>query len=116
MRPPQRANPLSVTYRQIDSLRLDPENPRAHSPRQIRQLARSIAAFGFNGPVMVDRDLTVVAGHGRVMACRLLGQSEVPTVQLDHLTEAQARAYRIADNRLTDTSTWDERLLAHHLK
>ena len=71
---------------------------------------------GFNVPVLVDRDLKVIAGHGRVLACRLLGWSEVPTIALEHLSEAQARAFMIADNRLTENSVWDDHLLAEHLK
>src|ERR1700740_3640559 len=82
----------------IAALKLDPNTPRVHSPRQIRQIARSIESFGFNVPVLIDGQLKVVAGHGRVMACQLLGWTEVPTIGLDHLSEAQARAFMIADN------------------
>jgi DNA modification methylase len=66
--------------------------------------------------VLVDAELNVIAGHGRLLACCELGWSEVPTLCLDHLTPAQARAYRIADNRLTEIATWDDRLLAEQLK
>ena len=104
-----------VIYRPIHQLKPNPLNPRAHSPRQIRQIARSIEAFGFNVPVLVDSDLNVIAGHGRILACRDLGVSDVPTIRLEHLTEAQARAFMIADNRLTENSTWDDRLLAEQL-
>jgi ParB-like chromosome segregation protein Spo0J len=93
-----------------------PRNPRAHSPTQVRQIARSIESFGFNVPVLVDGQLRVIAGHGRVMACQLLGWTEVPTICLDHLSEAQAKAFMIADNRLTENSVWDDRLLAEQLK
>ena len=102
--------------RPINELRLDPKNPRIHTPRQIRQIARSIQTFGFNVPVLVDANGRVVAGHGRVMACQQLGWSEVPTIALEHLSEAQTRAFMIADNRLTENSTWDDRLLAEQLK
>src|SRR5689334_11694721 len=88
---------IELVYRPIAALKLDPNNPRAHSPRQIRQIARSIESFGFNVPVLVDGQLKVVAGHGRVMACQLLGWTEVPTICLDHLSEAQAKAFMIAD-------------------
>ena len=111
-----KAGRMAVIYRPITELKLDPENPRVHSHRQIRQIARSIEAFGFNVPVLVDADHKVIAGHGRVMACQQLGWAEVPTVSLDHLTEAQANAFMIADNRLTETSTWDDRLLGEQLK
>jgi len=110
------AGAVAVVYRRIDELRLDPKNPRLHSARQIRQIARSIEAFGFNSPVLVDATLKVIAGHGRVLAAQLLNWKEVPTVCLSHLSEAQAQAYMIADNRLTENSTWDEHLLAKHLK
>src|SRR5262249_601991 len=100
----------------IDQLKLNPKNPRAHRRRQIRQIAESMRTFGFIVPVVVDSELNVIAGHGRVMAGRLLGWAEVPTTQLGHLSEAQIKAYTIADNRLTDNSTWDKRLLAEQLK
>lgn len=103
---------MDVTYRPFRELRLDPKNPRSHSPRQIRQIARSIEEFGFNVPVLVDATLKVIAGHGRVLACQQLGWNEVPTIALEHLTAAQAKAFAIADNRLTENSRWDERLLA----
>ena len=67
-------------------------------------------------PVLIDASLNVVAGHGRIMAARVLGLSDVPTISLEHLSEAQARAFKIADNRLTDNSVWDDRLLAQQLK
>ncbi len=106
---------MHVVYRPIADLRLDAANPRLHSPRQIKQIACSIKAFGFNVPVLVDSNLKVIAGHGRVLGCRQLGWGEVPTIRLEHLTEAQARAFMIADNRLTENSTWDDRLLAEQL-
>jgi DNA modification methylase len=107
---------IAVVYRRIAELKLDPRNPRVHSPRQIRQIARSIEAFGFNVPVLVDADHKVIAGHGRVLACRELGWPEVPTVRLEHLTKPQAQAFMIADNRLTENSTWDDQLLGEQLK
>src|SRR5882757_10957750 len=69
-----------------------------------------------NVPILTDREGNVVCGHGRLSACRELGWSEVPTLCLDHLTPAQARAFMIADNRLTEIPTWDDRLLAEQLK
>ncbi|MGB8413194.1 MAG: ParB/Srx family N-terminal domain-containing protein, partial [Candidatus Binatus sp.] len=103
---------LKIVFRQIADLELDPRNPRAHSPRQVRQIARSIESFGFNVPVLIGAGRRVLAGHGRIMACKELGWSEVPTISLEHLSEAQARAFMIADNRLTENSVWDDRLLA----
>src|SRR5437660_5997802 len=107
---------LAVVYRQIDQLTPDPANPRRHSKKQIRQIADSIKTFGFNVPVLVDADLNVKAGHGRLLACRELGITEAPTLCLDHLTPAQARAFMIADNRLTEIATWDDRVLAQQFK
>jgi hypothetical protein len=98
---------VHVIYRPLSELKLDPKNPRAHSPRQVRQIARSIQTFGFNVPVLVDAKHKVIAGHGRILACQLVGWTEVPTICLDHLSEAQAKAFMIADNRLTENSVWD---------
>ena len=106
----------TVIMRKICELKLSPRNPRIHSKRQIRQIARSIKAFGFNVPVLIDASGNVIAGHGRILACTLLGWTEVPTISLDHLSEAQARAFMIADNRLTEISVWDDRLLAEELQ
>ncbi len=110
------ASPLGVVYRPLAEIKPDPLNPRHHSRTQVRQIASSIRSFGFNVPILVDADLKVIAGHGRLLACRELGCTEVPTIQLEHLGEAQARAFLVADNRLTETSTWDDRLLAEQLE
>jgi ParB-like chromosome segregation protein Spo0J len=107
---------LTITYRRLDELRPDPANPRVHSRKQIRQIANSIEAFGFSVPVLIDRDGKMIAGHGRLLACRELGITEVPTLCLEHLTPAQARAFAIADNRLTEIAQWDDKLLAEQLK
>ena len=74
------AGRVQVIYRPISELKLDPKNPRAHSPRQVRQIARSIETFGFNVPVLIDASGKVIAGHGRILACQLLGHTEVPTI------------------------------------
>jgi DNA modification methylase len=115
-RGPGRAKPLKIIYRPSEQLKLDPGNPRVHSKRQIGQIAASIRTFGFNVPVLVDRHGNVVCGHGRLLACRELGMTEVPTLCLDHLTPAQARAFMIADNRLTEIASWDDQLLAQQLR
>ena len=107
---------LTVTYRRIEELKPDPANPRRHSKKQIRRIAESIKAFGFNVPILIDRHGDIIAGHGRWLACRDLDFTEVPTLCLDHLTPAQARAFMIADNRLTEIAVWDDRLLAQQLK
>ncbi len=107
---------LGVEYRPIADLKLDERNPRPHSRKQVRQIARSIQNFGFNVPVLIDRDGRVVAGHGRVLACEHLGWTEVPVIRLDHLGPDQARAFMLADNKLAENSFWDERLLAEALR
>jgi ParB-like chromosome segregation protein Spo0J len=107
---------VAVIHRPISELQINPRNPRVHSKHQIRQIARSIEAFGFNVPVLIDSDLKVVCGHGRILACQELGWTEVPTIRLEHLTEVQAKAFMIADNRLIETSLWDDRLLGEQLK
>ncbi len=107
---------LSVVSRPVADLRLDQHNPRLHTRNQLRQIARSIETFGFNVPVLIDAQGQLIAGHGRVLAAQLLGITHVPTIMLEHLTEAQIRAFMIADNRLTENSVWDERLLAEQLK
>jgi DNA modification methylase len=107
---------MSVAYRRIEELKPDPANPRCHTRKQVRQIAESIKAFGFNVPILIDRYGNIIAGHGRWLAGREFGITEVPTLCLDHLTPAQARAFMIADNRLTEISVWDDRLLARQLK
>ena len=108
--------PLAVVWRRIEALRPDPANPRSHSPKQIRQLARSIGAFGFNVPILVDRTLRIIAGHGRLLAAQELGWREVPTILLDHLSEVEARAFMIADNRVAESAAWNNTLLIEQLK
>jgi DNA modification methylase len=105
------ARDLRIDQLPIHELRLDPRNPRHHSDLQIGQIARSIETFGFNVPVVIDGNNNVLAGHGRVLAAKKIGWQVVPVIRLTHLTDAQARAFRIADNRLTETSVWDDRLL-----
>jgi DNA modification methylase len=105
----------STKFEAVNALKPDPRNPRVHSDRQIKQISRSIKSFGFNVPILVDKDNRILAGHGRLLAAQLLGWNEVPVICLDHLTEPQARAFAIADNRLTENSSWDEKLLGEIL-
>lgn len=105
-----------LSYRPVSDLIPNRRNPRKHTRAQIEAIARSINAFGFNAPILIDRDSNVIAGHGRLEAAIVLGLTEVPVICLDDLSEAQARAYMIADNRLTDRSSWDDGALAVHLK
>lgn len=105
----------SIAFRSLGSLTPDPRNARQHTLKHVQQLARSIESFGFNVPLLIDQAGNVIAGHGRLLAVQKLGWQEVPTITLEHLTPEQIKAYRIADNRLTDCSTWDDRLLAEQL-
>ena len=86
-------------------------NARTHSPEQITKLRSSLREFGFVNPVIIDRDYGIIAGHGRVMAAKEEGIEEVPCVFVDYLTEAQKKAYIIADNRFAQDAGWDEELL-----
>ena len=86
-------------------------NARTHSPEQINKLRASLREFGFINPVIIDREFGIIAGHGRVMAAREEGIAEVPCVFVDHLTEAQKKAYILADNRMAMDAGWDEELL-----
>ena len=96
----------------IDRLIPYARNARTHSKEQILQLRSSLREFGFVNPVIVDRDLNIIAGHGRVAAAKAEGLTEVPCVFAEHLTDAQKRAYILADNRLALSAGWDEELLA----
>ncbi len=107
---------LIITQQPLANLQPDPNNARHHTKRQIKQIARSIASFGFNVPVIIDDTGKIIAGHGRVMAAREMGWQAVPVIQLAHLSPAQARAFAIADNRLTENSSWDENLLGESLR
>ena len=95
----------------IDKLVPYANNARTHSPAQINKLRSSLREFGFINPVIIDRDFGIIAGHGRVLAAREEGISEVPCVYADHLTEAQKKAYIIADNRMAMDAGWDEEML-----
>lgn len=86
-------------------------NARTHSPEQINKLRSSLREFGFINPVIIDRDYGVIAGHGRILAAKEEGIKEIPCVFADHLTEAQKKAYIIADNRMAMDAGWDEELL-----
>jgi DNA modification methylase len=105
-----------VTYLPISSIVPEPTNPRLHTSAQINAIARSIEAFGFNAPILVDKANRVVAGHGRLEAAKRLNLAEAPVIRLEHLSEQQAKAYMLADNKLTDRSSWDDRKVAIVLK
>mgnify|MGYP003646390832 FL=1 len=87
-------------------------NSRTHDERQVGQIAGSIREFGFTNPILIDADNGIIAGHGRVMAAQTLSMDKVPCIKLDHLSEAQRKAYIIADNKLALNAGWDDELLA----
>ena len=103
---------LAIVYRPVEQLKLGADNPRLHSKKQIAQIAESIRSFGFLIPVLTDGQSRVICGHGRVQAAEVAGIRELPTVSVEHLTEHQIKAFRIADNKLAMNSQWDEKLLA----
>lgn len=106
---------LSIEYRPIEALIPYARNSRTHSDAQVAQIAASIREFGWTNPVLVDGDNGIIAGHGRVLAARKLDVSEVPVIELRHMTESQRRAYVIADNKLAEAAGWDSELLALEL-
>src|SRR5437763_16313352 len=108
--------PREVAFVRLDALRPYDRNARTHSKRQIRQIAASIERFGFTNPILVDDDMRILAGHGRVAAVRLLVWSEAPTLRLAVMSEAEKRAYVIADNRLAEKAGWDRDTLATELQ
>lgn len=111
--PDIRFNPgsLTIDLRHPGDLRPYERNARKHSRRQIQQIAASIRQFGFVNPVLIDAESRIIAGHGRVEAAKQLGLTEIPTIRIEHMTEAQRRAYIIADNRLAELAGWDDELL-----
>jgi ParB-like chromosome segregation protein Spo0J len=107
--------PQNLEHLDINILVPYARNSRTHSPEQVRQIAASIREFGFTNPVLIDADNGIIAGHGRVMGAQQLGLSQVPCLRLAHLSEAQKRAYVIADNQLALNSGWDEDMLRAEL-
>jgi DNA modification methylase len=107
---------LSVAYLPITALNAYTKNARTHTKGQIKKISLSICEFGFTNPILVDAENTIVAGHGRVEAAKLLKLEQVPTICLENLTPAQVRAYVIADNRLAEDAGWDPEILKIELQ
>ena len=107
---------MQIEYTPMRELRPHPNNARTHSTKQICQIARSIEKFGFCNAILVDDAKQIIAGHGRVEAAKLLGIDAVPTCRLSHLSEAEKRAYVLADNKLAEKAGWDRELLAIELQ
>lgn len=106
---------LKVENQPIVTLQVNNRNARTHNDKQITVIGRSLTAFGFVNPLLVDDENIIIAGHGRLAAAKQLGFSEVPTIRLSHLNEAEKRAYAIADNQLATLAGWDDELLALEL-
>ena len=102
---------MKIEQMKLDALIPYARNARTHSEEQVAQIAGSIREFGFTNPVLIDGEGGIIAGHGRVMAARKLGLADVPCIRLEHLTEAQKRAYIIADNKLALNAGWDADML-----
>lgn len=102
---------LAIDYRPIEALIPYARNSRTHSDAQVAQIAASIREFGWTNPVLVDGENGIIAGHGRVLAARKLDMSEVPVIELQDMSDAQRRAYIIADNKLAESAGWDDELL-----
>ena len=107
---------MKITQKQVAELIPYVNNSRKHSDKQVAQIAASIKEFGWTNPILVDGDNGIIAGHGRLMAARKLGMTEVPTIELSDLSENQKKAYVIADNNLALNADWDEALLKIELE
>lgn len=107
---------IQVEYLNLSEITLDSRNARLHSKRQLRQIGRSIQKFGFNIPVLVDANRRLICGHGRTLAAKDEGIEVIPVIRIEHLTEAEARAFAIADNKLTENSSWDDEALGQTFK
>jgi len=106
---------VKIEQIKLDALIPYARNSRTHSDAQVAQIAASIKEFGFTNPVLIDETGSIIAGHGRVMAARKLAIADVPSIRLTHLTEAQKKAYIIADNKLALNAGWDDEMLAVEL-
>src|ERR1700676_3024488 len=107
---------LEVLFQEVDAPKPRTTNPRTHSKKQIAQIAKAIRRFGFTNPVLVDDVNGIIAGHGRVQGAKAAGLAQVPTVRLSDMSEAEIRAYVIADNRLAENAGWDRALLGLELQ
>lgn len=116
MNPASIIRAAKIEQRSVESLEPYSKNPRTHSDDQIEKIVRSIIAFGFTNPILVDGGNGIIAGHGRLAAAKRLGMESVPVIELSHLTPAQKRAYVIADNRLALEAGWDEALLKEEIE
>ena len=107
---------LTVRYISPKEVKPYPSNPKSHSDKQVHQIVQSIKEFRFTNPLLIDENNELIAGHGRLLAANQLQLEKVPVIVLSHLSDAQKRAYRIADNKLTENGKWDVDLLTIELK
>lgn len=102
---------IQVEYADLTKLKAYDKNAKTHNEKQLQALAASIKAFGFNSPVLIDETDSIIAGHGRIEAAKIIGLTEVPVIRLSHLSEVQKRAYRLADNKISELGGWNEDVL-----
>ena len=103
---------IEIQYKATEDLIPYARNSRTHSAEQVAQIAASIREFGWTNPVLIDGENGIIAGHGRVLAAHKLGETQVPTIELSHMSDTQKRAYIIADNKLALNAGWDNDMLA----
>jgi len=106
---------IEIQYKKTEDLIPYARNSRTHSAEQVAQIAASIREFGWTNPILIDGENGIIAGHGRVLAAHKLGEMEVPTIELSHMSENQKRAYIIADNKLALNAGWDNEILAFEI-
>jgi ParB family transcriptional regulator, chromosome partitioning protein len=107
---------MKIEQKLISELIPYANNARTHNAEQITQIASSIKEFGFNNPILIDKDNGIIAGHGRLEAAKKLNLKEVPTISLEHLTDSQRKAYILADNRIAINSGWDTTIIITRTK
>jgi ParB-like chromosome segregation protein Spo0J len=103
---------LKIKYKPVADLIPYARNSRTHSDAQVAQIAASIKEFGWTNPILLDGENGIIAGHGRVLAAQKLGETQVPTIELSHMTDNQKKAYIIADNKLALNAGWDDAMLS----
>jgi hypothetical protein len=107
---------IEIQYKATEDLIPYARNSRTHSAEQVAQIAASIREFGWTNPILIDGENGIIAGHGRVLAAHKLGETQVPTIELSHMSDTQKRAYIIADNKLALNAGWDDEMLALELR
>lgn len=109
-------NKLQIENLKLDDIYAYKNNAKKHPESQVQQIISSVTKFGFNNPILIDENNEIIAGHGRFMAAQVMNLETVPTVKLSHLTDAQKRAYRLADNKIAENGGWNKELLSLEIK